>query len=251
MRWLNRAVTIGLLGTWALSAAASIRGQQPNAATTRREQSPSQPEVLRRPGMGAVVGRVTYVADTKRPWRLGRYYLGSRGQLSEAVVALHRRGLTGPQAERPSETVTVDQKNFQFIPETVAIRVGDRVQYLNSDRQNHNVRTPHPRHEFNVTLPPGGKHVETFPAAGGIRQPFRVGCAFHSAMRSWVFVFDHPWFHVTGADGVVQLWNVPPGEYRLEVFHPAGELRLRRTVVVKADQTLAVDVQLSPDDLAR
>ena len=65
-------------------------------------------------------------------------------------------------------------------------------------------------------------------------------------MRSWIFVFDHPWFQVTGKDGSFSLEKVPPGEYRLEVVHPAGGLRARQSIQVVAGKAVDVDVKLMP-----
>jgi plastocyanin len=201
-------------------------------------------------GTGTITGKVVYTSDPERPWRLGRYYLrnAKSGELAEAVVAIHRRGLTGPEASRKSETVTIDQKDFQFTPETVAIRAGDRIRFVNSDAQVHNVQTNHDRQTFNVNMPSGGEHLEQFSYAGGIRKPYRIGCAFHGAMRSWIFVFDHPWFQLTGTDGAFRLVGVPPGEYRLDVAHPAGDLRTDQPITVKAGESVSVELRLSPDN---
>ena len=211
--------------------------------------SPTQAESSL-PGTGTITGKVLYKSDRQRPWRLGRYYIKNArtGELAETVVAISRRGLKGAEASRVPETVTVDQKDFQFTPETVAIRAGDRVKFLNNDTQIHNVQTFHTRQSFNVNMPSSGEHDETFAFAGGIRQPYRITCAFHGAMRAWVFVFDHPWYQVTGKDGSFRLVNVPPGEYRLELTHPAGELQAVQTITVKPDETVAVEFHLSPDD---
>ena len=197
---------------------------------------------------GTIRGKVTYVTDPKRPWRLGRYYIrnAQTGELAEAVVAITVRGPKATDQVREAETLVVDQKDFQFTPETVAIRAGDRVRFLNSDDHTHNVKTSHPEHSFNVTMPVGSEHIETFKTATGIKQPFLIDCVFHSAMRSWIFVFDHPWFQVTGKDGSFSLGNVPPGEYRLEVVHPAGGLRARQLIQVVAGKAVDVDVKLMP-----
>ena len=44
-------------------------------------------------------------------------------------------------ADAEPATTVIDQKDFRFIPETVAIRAGDSVKFTNSDPQLHNVRT--------------------------------------------------------------------------------------------------------------
>ena len=86
--------------------------------------------------------------------------------------------------------------------------------------------------------------------AGGTRRPVVLGCIFHSQMRSWIYVFDHPQYQLTGTDGKFRLENVPPGEYRLEMVHPPGDLRVSRRIEIKAGQTLRVDIAASPDNKA-
>jgi plastocyanin len=198
--------------------------------------------------IGAIEGTVTYKADSKRPWRYGRYYIknSKTGELAEAVVAL--RAKPAVDAKRESQTVVIDQENFQFQPETVVIRRGDSVKFTNSDAATHNVQTSSEIASFNVNTPGGGEHTFPFDKAGGTRQPAVIGCVFHGAMRAYVFVFDHPWFALTSTDGRFKLSDVSPGEYDLELVHPAGELRWRKSVTLQAGETLRVDITLSPDD---
>ncbi|MCH8219640.1 MAG: carboxypeptidase regulatory-like domain-containing protein [Planctomycetes bacterium] len=200
-------------------------------------------------GTGSVEGRVLYRADAERPWRYARYYVKDRheGQLAEAVVALETTALERGPSEKAA-TLVVDQKDFQFTPETAAIRASDSVKFLNSDKEVHNVQTFHPQHSFNINMPAGGEHVETFRQAGGIEQPYRIGCIYHSAMRSWIFVFDHPYYQVTKTDGRFRLAKIPPGEYTLQMVHPAGQLRWQRSIQVEADETTQLDIVVSPDN---
>jgi plastocyanin len=197
---------------------------------------------------GSLEGTVSYQADPARPWRYARYYIkqAKTGELAEAVVALRAKPVN--DAARAAETVVIDQQNFNFQSETVAIRRGDSVKFTNSDQTTHNVQTSSEIANFNVNTPGGGEHTFRFERAGGTRQPAQVGCVFHSAMRAWVFVFDHPWYKLTPASGKFRLADVPPGEYDLEMVHPAGELRWRKRVTVKAGETLRVDIRVSPDD---
>jgi plastocyanin len=193
---------------------------------------------------GVIEGTVFYQTDAARPWRYARYYVrqAKTGELAEAVVALRAKGAVDPA--RAAETVVVDQQNFQFQPETVAIRKGDSVKFTNADAATHNVQASGEIATFNVNMPGGGDHMVQFDRAGGVRQPVQIGCVFHSAMRAWIFVFDHPWYQVTGANGKFRLGEVPPGSYE----HPAGGLRWRKRVEVKAGETTRIDIRVSADD---
>lgn len=199
---------------------------------------------------GIIEGVVTYKTDAQRPWRYSRYYIkdAKSGKLAEAVVALRSSKLKGTGKRDKPETVTIDQENFQFVPETVAIRIGDSVKFTNSDSSIHNVRTSGRLASFNVTIATGGSHTVLCDHAGGTRYPIKVGCIFHSSMQGWVFVFDHPHYQLTKQDGRFRLKGVPPGQYDLEMVHSAGALRWRKTVKVQAGETLQVDIAVSPDD---
>ena len=96
-----------------------------------------------------------------------------------------------------------------------------------------------------------GEHIETFETAGGINTPMQVGCVYHSAMRAWIYVFDQPYFQVTEADGRFQWDNVPPGQYTVEVVHPAGKLRWHQEIEVIAGKATTLQIELSPDNLVK
>ena len=202
---------------------------------------------------GTVEGIVIYRADPSRPWRYARYYVNEpqKGELAEAVVSLSG-GMPGGDSEKGDPaTVVIDQKDFRFIPETVAIRAGDRVKFQNSDAAVHNVFVFDPGNQFNVHMPAGSEHIETFKTPGGSRRPMQVGCVYHSAMRAWVYVFDHPHFQVTGPNGCFRMKNVPPGNYTVEVVHPAGKLRWHKDVEVTAGKPVKLRIELSADNLVK
>jgi plastocyanin len=197
---------------------------------------------------GTIEGTVFYRNDRKRAWRLARFYVKSprSGELAEAVVALAGRSLKKFGPAHDSAVAGVDQKEMRFVPETVAIRAGDRVRFTNSDAQTHNISLNDPRLRFSDTIAKGQDVVEPFPSASGIRRPFALGCTFHSQMQGWIYVFDHPFFQITRGDGRFRLERVPPGNYRLEVAQSAGELYASQLVQVEASQTVKVDLILTP-----
>jgi plastocyanin len=202
-------------------------------------------------GRGTIEGTVTYRADVAHPWRYARYYIKNvkSGELAEAVVALRGKGL---KDAKPAAAITakIDQKDYQFEPELVAIRAGDSVTFTNSDTTTHNVRSSGELASFNVTMAAGGPgQTVKFERAGGARRPVEIGCVFHSNMRAWVFVFDHPFYTVTKADGQFRLTNVPAGDYELELAHPAGGLQWRKPIAVKAGEVVNVEMHVSPTDV--
>lgn len=202
---------------------------------------------------GTIAGTVSYQPDAKRPWRQSRYYIKdpTKGQLAEALVALVGKDVGKNTPKAKPATVDVDQKNFMFTPEIVAIRAGDSVKFLNSDKELHNVNVFHKLHSFNVTMPSGGSHIEPFDHATEITRPYQLGCVYHGAMRGWVYVFDHPFFKITAGDGAYRLEHVPPGKYRLEMVHPAGQLRWSGEIEVKPGQEIRKDIRVSPDNPLR
>lgn len=199
---------------------------------------------------GTIAGRVRYVADPQQPWLYQRYYVADKkaGFLAETVVAAEAKRPSEDRPRREPVTHVMDQKDFRFVPETMAICRGDRVKFTNSDVVVHNVLS-FDLEEFNVNTPPGEPHTQTFSRAGGASRPVRIGCVYHSTMRAWIYVFDHAHFAVTAADGKFRIENVPPGRYELVAVHPAGALRRTIEVEVRAGETAEIDVSLSPAHL--
>jgi plastocyanin len=199
---------------------------------------------------GTIEGNVIYHADPERPWRYGRYYIKDpkSGHLAEAVIGLHGSNLDHPGARQKPATSVIDQKNYRFVPETIAIRAGDRVTFTNSDPEIHSVRT-NDGQPFAVNTAPGTEYTHTFPHGGGVRRPIQIGCSYHSNMAAWIYVFDHPYYQVTSTDGRFRLKDIPAGEFQLRMAHPAGRLSWKKEITVKAGQTVELDIHVSPDNL--
>ncbi len=199
---------------------------------------------------GIIEGTLHYHADPQHPWRYGRYYIKDpkAGNLAEAVVGLHGPRLSNVGVRQEITMTVIDQKNFRFVPETIAIRAGDRVKFTNSDPQVHSVRT-NDGQPFSINTPPGGEYTHTFPRGGGVRRPIQIGCTYHSNMAAWIYVFDHPFYQVTSADGRFRIPDVPAGEYQLHMAHAAGGLFWKKNITVQAGQTVKLEIHASPDGL--
>ncbi len=212
-------------------------------------------EVPPKSGGTTISGTVTYQPDPEQPWRYGRYYLkkGENGPLAESLVCLSGPGLKkdgSSQRSKPKKW-RMDQKNFEYLPEVLAIQVGDEVEFLNSDPALHNVAAIGGKDSFNLMTPVGKSLTRRFSVAGNEDSPVDIRCGLHSQMHAWIYVFDHPFAAVTKADGKFEFKNVPPGAYELVVIHPSGGMRNKLSVQVTNDAGSEKNVALSPDDLLK
>ena len=72
-----------------------------------------------------------------------------------------------------------------------------------------------------------------------------VICAMHPWTHAYIAVFDHPYFAVTAADGAFRIDSVPPGTYKLMVWHEGAAQPLERQVQVAANSATKLDVALT------
>jgi plastocyanin len=140
------------------------------------------------------------------------------------------------------DPVLIDQKNFVFIPRVVAVQHGQPVQFDNSDNVNHSVGifSKVKENEVNVYVTKKDPLIKSFEAE---KAPLRVGCALHPSMTAWVYVAPHRWVAVTDEKGAFAIKDVPPGKYKLWLYHPDTRLEDRREVEVRAGKKVEIDIE--------
>ena len=114
----------------------------------------------------------------------------------------------------------IDQPECQFEPRVIAARVGDSLLVKNSANIAHNVQVMGAGLEYNRTLP-ASKSEEKGPLTGEAK-PITIVCNVHPWMKASLWVFDHPHFAVTDAEGRFEIPNVPVGSQRLVIWHELG-----------------------------
>ena len=142
-----------------------------------------------------------------------------------AVVSLE--GAPPPEASVPGEA-TLENTRCRFAPHVLAVRVGTELAIVNGDPVLHNLRgwIDGQRAVFNVVQPTQGQVTQrTIKRAGVIR----LTCDAHSHMGGYLLVFEHPYFAVTDDDGGFSIGNVPPGTYRVNVWHEGWNVVQRDT----------------------
>ncbi|HEX9144367.1 MAG TPA: carboxypeptidase regulatory-like domain-containing protein [Candidatus Binatia bacterium] len=160
--------------------------------------------------------------------------------IRNAVVSLQNPP-PGTKWASNDSAVTMDQKQCAFVPRVVVVPVGGTVEFLNSDRLLHNVKSAGKENPpFNRAQP----HARSISFKFKKPEILRVDCDLHSWMRGWVVVAEHPFYAVTNEQGEFILDNVPPGKYSLQVWQESLGT-VTQEVVVSKRGTTTVTVTMS------
>jgi plastocyanin len=237
-----------MIANLAILVACSVSVFAANGASGAANPAPS--------GSGAsVVGKVKFTGQAPQPSKLSMnadpscaklhsgpamsqdFVAGSDNTLGNVIVFISD-GLAGRTFDVPAEAVTFEQKGCEYAPHVVALRANQKLKMVNSDNTTHNIHPlPANNREWNKAEPAGTTMEESFPREE-IAIP--VKCNVHPWMKSYVAVFKHPFFAVTGKDGSFQLPNLPPGEYTVEAWHEKLGTMTQK-ITVAAGETKALD----------
>ena len=141
------------------------------------------------------------------------------------------------ETSKTTAGLTVEQKDKKFIPHILAAPVGATVRFPNLDPIFHSVFSNFSGQIFDFGLyAPGASRKITFTRPGVVR----IFCNIHPTMSAVIVVVRSSWFAVSDAAGSYTIPAVPPGDYRLEVFH---ERATQETL-----EGLARRIQISNED---
>lgn len=132
-------------------------------------------------------------------------------------------------------------KNSAVVPHNVRA-VGDSV---NNDGFNRNMAS---KSVMNVT-----KELTGEKQLKAQNTPIMLQCDYHTWMQAKLYVFDHPYYAVTKADGTFEIPFVPAGAELRVIAHHAdagwlfkneGELRNGRKMTFEADKKTTLELQI-------
>lgn len=121
-----------------------------------------------------------------------------------------------PDAPLPDQPALMDQYAKQFVPSTLYVRVGQPVEFKNSEDMPHNVtvlRRGSGAEVFNVSTEPQQKYVHTFDRVG----QFDVTCDIHPGMQATLIATPGDVATIADDAGRFVLANVKPGSYKLSL----------------------------------
>jgi hypothetical protein len=197
-------------------------------------------------------------------WRLLRDFAVDRaGGLKDAVVMLE--GVGAGKAFDLS-VPRVEARDCRFQPFVTVVRDGHAVEVVNMDPVMHDVQAYEMSHRlgarvlFNSPLPmnphhkrgdlhathrhlPGQSMLEPIHLSRD-RRIFVMQCGFHAFMESWALAVTSPYYAVTDESGSFVIDNVPPGTYRLAVWHPQTGPVQEQMVAVEPAGRVALSLSL-------
>ena len=135
--------------------------------------------------------------------------------LADAVALLEPA--SGKVAVKPMADAEISQAKRQFAPRVTVITTGTKVSFPNLDTVRHHVYSFSPTKTFELKLYAGVPGVPVTFDKPGIAV---LGCNIHDTMAAWIVVADTPWSARSAANGRTRIDAVPPGNYRLRLWHP-------------------------------
>ena len=122
-----------------------------------------------------------------------------------------------PAPPLPEQPALMDQYAKQFVPSTLYVRVGQPVEFKNSEDMPHNVtvlRRGSGTEVFNVSTEPQQKYVHTFDRTG----QYDVTCDIHPGMQATLIAAPADLATIADDAGRFSFANVKPGSYTLSLY---------------------------------
>lgn len=167
-----------------------------------------------------------------------RTSLPSPADRSDVVVWLTPAGEQVRRRPAPGRRFKIDQQNKTFSPHVLVVPVGSFVDFPNLDPIFHNVFSLFDGRRFDLGLYEAGTTRGVSFTRPGVCHVF---CNIHPEMSAVVVAVDSPYYGQSSAAGTIALADVPPGRYRMSVWHerfkPEDAAEFPKEITVTAPTT--------------
>ena len=202
--------------------------------------------------------------STGTGWRLLQpFIIGPEGGFKNVVVYLQNIKKGKAFEYSPPLIEAIDCK---FEPYISVVRDRQNIKVVNKDPVFHDIQGYETsklgaRVLFNTPLPMSkrlrqqdfldGKTVKNR-AGKVLTQPIKMGkgrnlfvmqCGFHAYMESWAFVADNPYYSLSAVDGSYSISDIPPGTYKVLVWHPMVNKEFTVTIDAKGTTELPIEIE--------
>jgi plastocyanin len=145
------------------------------------------------------------------------------------------------EADTRKPAAEVAQKGRKFVPDLVAITVGQSVSFPNGDSFLHNVFSQSSARKFDLgSFKKGESKDKLFPSPGVID----VYCNIHPEMAATILVLPNTRHTRANADGTFAIDGVPPGTWTVFAYARRMTKPVSASVVVVDGKETKVDLSL-------
>jgi hypothetical protein len=202
---------------------------------------------------------------------LKEFAVGEDRGVKDVVVMI-----TGVEKGKPFQfkAPRIEAIDCRFDPFVTVVRDQDKVEIVNMDPVMHDIQAYEtsnlgPRVLFNVPLPMNPHHpkdaamdaqyhkhmvgepsVQTIHMTKG-RQIFVMQCGFHAFMESWGLAADNPYYASTDQSGRFEISDIPPGTYKVLVWHPQARTLIEQEVSIPVKGTVTANFEIHPREGVR
>lgn len=187
----------------------------------------------------AVLAGVAHAGPTGRVVGTVKVTEGSGKPSPGADVIVYVVGVAEPKSAGPK--VTIEQKGRKFVPDLIAVTVGDTVSFPNRDAFLHNVFSQSGTRKFDLgSFKKNDTKDKEFPKPGVVD----VYCNIHPEMAATILVLPNRHHTRTGPDGSFTLAGLPPGEWTLFAYTRRAAKPVSMPVKVFAEGDTSVELSL-------
>jgi plastocyanin len=153
----------------------------------------------------------------------------------KGISVVYVEAVAGKTFPVPAVPLQMDQKSLLFQPHVLIAPVGSTVEFLNSDKVQHNIFWPaingNKKLGHNLgTWPTGEKRAFKFETAGIVP----LLCNVHPEMSGYIIVTPTPFYAETDAAGSFKIANVPDGNYTVTAWHEGFKTQSKPVTVAGA-----------------
>ena len=202
---------------------------------------------------GSLSGRITFAGDPPAKKKLDvtkdKEVCGKTELYDESLVVGSDKGVknvvvtvVGAKGGKfASQKATLDQKGCTYTPRVVVVPTTGELDILNSDGILHNIHTYGTANPAINKAQPKFKKVLTEKFSKP--EIIKASCDAHAWMTGWIVATDHPFVGVTDEKGNFAIKDVPPGNYKVEIWHETLGKQVKE-VSIKAKEEAKLTAEL-------
>ncbi len=134
-----------------------------------------------------------------------------------------------------SQKATLDQKGCLYMPRVVVVPTTGELDILNSDGILHNIHTYSTANPSINKAQPKFKKVLTEKFSKP--EIIKAACDAHAWMAGWIVATDHPFVAVTDEKGSFSIKDIPPGNYKVEIWHETLGKQVKEVSIKAKEET--------------